>query len=53
MVEAEALGSCPAFSGEHWLEKELESGRIGYVANTRAKYSLVWAVPKLKTEEQA
>ncbi|MCE3202457.1 UvrD-helicase domain-containing protein [Paenibacillus sonchi] len=38
---------------KHWLEKELESGRIGYVANTRAKYSLVWAVPNLKTEEQA
>ncbi|MEK4850686.1 DEAD/DEAH box helicase [Paenibacillus sp. FSL H7-0756] len=38
---------------KHWLEKELESGRIGYVANTRAKYSIVWAVPKLKTEEQA
>jgi DNA helicase-2/ATP-dependent DNA helicase PcrA len=37
---------------KQWIEKELESGRIGYVANTRAKYSLVWAVPVLKKEER-
>lgn len=35
-----------------WIEKELESGRIGYVANTRAKYSLVWGVPILSKEER-
>lgn len=35
-----------------WIEKEFESGRIGYVANTRAKYSLVWGVPVLKKEER-
>lgn len=35
-----------------WIEKELESGRIGYVANTRAKYSLVWAVPELNDEDR-
>ncbi|MGF7048250.1 DNA helicase-2/ATP-dependent DNA helicase PcrA [Paenibacillus sp. DS2015] len=38
---------------KQWIEKELESGRIGYVANTRAKYSLVWGVPVLKEEEKA
>ncbi|CAM4044403.1 ATP-dependent helicase [Cohnella lubricantis] len=37
---------------KQWIEKELESGRIGYVANTRAKYSLVWGVPVLKKEER-
>ncbi len=37
---------------KQWIEKELESGRIGYVANTRAKHSLVWAVPVLKKEER-
>lgn len=35
-----------------WIDTELEAGRIGYVANTRAKYSLVWAVPMLKDEER-
>lgn len=35
-----------------WIEKELESGRIGYVANTRAKYSLVWGVPVLNKEDR-
>ncbi|WP_179014547.1 3'-5' exonuclease [Paenibacillus sp. 79R4] len=38
---------------KQWIEKELESGRIGYVASTRAKYSLVWAVPTLKSAERA
>ncbi|MFB5678097.1 UvrD-helicase domain-containing protein [Paenibacillus terreus] len=37
---------------KQWVEKEVESGRIGYVASTRAKYSLVWAVPKLKREDR-
>ncbi|MGQ8871158.1 UvrD-helicase domain-containing protein [Paenibacillus sp. TSA_86.1] len=37
---------------KQWIEKELESSRIAYVANTRAKYSLVWAVPVLKKEER-
>ncbi|MEK5358055.1 ATP-dependent helicase [Paenibacillus sp. FSL L8-0709] len=35
-----------------WIEKEFESGRIGYVANTRAKYSLVWGVPVLNKEDR-
>lgn len=38
---------------KQWIEKELESGRIGYVASTRAKYSLVWAVPTLKSADRA
>ncbi|MET3846979.1 ATP-dependent helicase [Paenibacillus sp. OAE614] len=38
---------------KQWIERELESGRIGYVANTRAKYFLVWGVPILKDEERA
>lgn len=37
---------------KQWIENELESGRIGYVANTRAKHSLVWAVPNLKSEDR-
>ncbi|MDQ0049247.1 DNA helicase-2/ATP-dependent DNA helicase PcrA [Paenibacillus polymyxa] len=35
-----------------WIEKDHESGRIGYVANTRAKYSLVWGVPVLNKEDR-
>lgn len=33
---------------KQWIEKEGEPKRIGYVANTRPKYSLLWAVPELK-----
>lgn len=34
---------------KHWIEGDEEARRIGYVASTRAKYSLIWAVPKLET----
>lgn len=36
----------------HWLEGSGEYQRIGYVASTRAKFLLVWAVPKLKKGEK-
>lgn len=36
---------------KQWIEKDGEPKRIGYVANTRPKYSLVWAIPVLKNEE--
>ncbi|WP_373232316.1 UvrD-helicase domain-containing protein [Cohnella sp.] len=37
---------------KQWIEEEGEAKRIGYVASTRAKYSLIWAVPKLKTKDR-
>lgn len=38
---------------KQWIEKDREASRISYVANTRAKYSLVWAVPKLTEEDRS
>lgn len=35
-----------------WIVNDGESKRIGYVANTRAKYSLLWAIPTLTIEEK-
>lgn len=35
-----------------WIENDGEAKRIGYVANTRAKYSLIWAIPTLTIEEK-
>lgn len=35
-----------------WIESDGEAKRIGYVANTRAKYSLIWAIPTLSMEEK-
>lgn len=37
---------------KQWIENDSEARRIGYVASTRAKYSLIWAVPTLKQEEK-
>ncbi|MEK0315637.1 MULTISPECIES: ATP-dependent helicase [Cohnella] len=37
---------------KQWIEVEGESKRIGYVASTRAKYSLIWAVPKLNAKDR-
>lgn len=37
---------------KNWIEEEGETRRIGYVANSRAKYSLVWAIPTLQPEEK-
>ncbi len=36
----------------HWLDGDDEDKRVGYVASTRAKYLLVWGVPKLLPEEK-
>lgn len=36
----------------HWIEGTGEDKRIGYVASTRAKYLLVWGVPKLKNDDR-
>lgn len=33
---------------EHWLNGSDEGKRVGYVASTRAKYLLVWAIPSNK-----
>ena len=38
---------------EHWLMGSGEEKRIGYVASTRAKHLLIWAVPTLTQEERA
>ncbi|MFH7819156.1 UvrD-helicase domain-containing protein [Neobacillus thermocopriae] len=35
-----------------WIDDSGEGKRIGYVANTRAKQYLLWAVPKLNAEEK-
>ncbi|KRE73924.1 UvrD-helicase domain-containing protein [Paenibacillus sp. Soil750] len=37
---------------KHWLNGNGEGTRIGYVASTRAKYSLIWAVPTLTDEDR-
>ncbi|WP_277376150.1 3'-5' exonuclease [Paenibacillus polymyxa] len=37
---------------KQWIKNEGEARRIGYVASTRAKYFLIWAVPTLKREEK-
>ncbi len=36
-----------------WIDGNGEGRRIGYVANSRAKYSLIWAVPILTDEEKS
>ncbi|TGE33359.1 ATP-dependent helicase [Desulfosporosinus sp. Sb-LF] len=36
----------------HWLNGVGEEKRVGYVASTRAKYLLVWAVPTLTENER-
>lgn len=36
-----------------WIDEKGEGRRIGYVANSRAKYSLVWAVPILTDAEKS
>lgn len=37
---------------KHWLNGEGESKRIGYVASTRARYLLVWGIPKMIKEDR-
>ena len=37
---------------KHWLQGDGEGKRIGYVASTRAKYLLVWGVPKLTNNDR-
>ncbi|NHC43470.1 ATP-dependent helicase, partial [Bacillus sp. MM2020_1] len=37
---------------KQWIKNEGEAKRIGYVANTRSKYSLIWAVPTLNKEDK-
>lgn len=37
---------------KHWIEDAGESRRIGYVASTRAKHLLIWAVPRLTKKDQ-
>lgn len=38
---------------KHWLQDDGEGKRIGYVASTRAKYLLVWGVPKLNARDRS
>jgi DNA helicase-2/ATP-dependent DNA helicase PcrA len=42
-------------AGSHWKDwlknHEEESARMAYVASSRPKYRLIWAVKKLSTEE--
>ncbi|MFF2484688.1 UvrD-helicase domain-containing protein [Paenibacillus sp. NPDC058071] len=38
---------------KQWIESGGEPKRIGYVANTRPKYSLLWAVPGLKDKDRS
>jgi DNA helicase-2/ATP-dependent DNA helicase PcrA len=37
---------------ENWIDDKDETTRFGYVASTRPKYLLVWAVPKLTDEQR-
>jgi DNA helicase-2/ATP-dependent DNA helicase PcrA len=37
---------------ENWIDDKDETTRFGYVASTRSKYLLVWAVPKLTDEQR-
>ena len=37
---------------KHWLMGSCEEKRIGYVASTRAKHLLIWAVPVLTQEDR-
>lgn len=36
----------------HWIEGTDEDKRIGYVASTRAKFLMIWAVPSLGKEDR-
>ena len=38
--------------GENWLKPNEESGRIGYVANTRPRYLLCWGVGSLTSVQR-
>lgn len=37
---------------DHWLEGTAADKRVGYVASTRAKYLLAWAIPTLTPEDR-
>ena len=37
---------------ENWLKPNEESGRIGYVANTRPRYLLCWGVGSLTSVQR-
>jgi len=37
---------------ENWIDEKNETTRFGYVASTRPKYLLVWAVPELSGEQR-
>lgn len=59
-VKGKAYDGVMVVSSEHngsghwkqWIQQDGEPRRIGYVASTRAKYSLVWAIPNLSTEDR-
>lgn len=37
---------------ENWIDNKDETTRFGYVASTRPKHLLCWAIPKLSTEQR-
>ncbi len=48
VISSKSTKSKGAHWKEHWINGSGEAKRIGYVASTRARYLLVWGVPKLK-----
>lgn len=36
----------------HWIEGTNEDRRVGYVASTRAKFIMIWAVPTLSKKDR-
>jgi len=52
VISSESTKSQSGHWKEHWLMGSDEDKRVGYVANTRAKYLLVWGIPKLTKEDK-
>ncbi len=51
VVSSKNKGSDLGHWKDHWLDGDDEGKRVGYVASTRARYLLVWAVPSPTDEE--
>lgn len=52
VISTESAKSDGGHWKKHWLLGDGEGKRIGYVASTRAKYLLVWGVPKLNETDR-
>ncbi|MDT8718884.1 ATP-dependent helicase [Clostridium sp. 19966] len=52
VVSSKTINSESGHWKKHWIEGTDEDRRIGYVASTRAKFLMIWAVPQLSKEER-